>query len=157
MRSAECGVRSAEKLLAFMNHDNLKKRTKQFALNVISLVESLGNDRVTGVLCRQLIRSSTSVGANYRAACRARSQADFVAKLGIVEEELDESIYWIELLIESGRITSSSVVPLLKEADELLAITVASINTARKAARGVLSATHGAATPRSALRTPHSA
>ena len=79
-----------------------KNRTKQFALGVVKFVESLPRARVADVLGRQLLRSGTSVGANYRAACRGRSTSDVVAKLGIVEEEADESVYWMELLVESG-------------------------------------------------------
>lgn len=90
-----------------MTQDEMKKRTGQFALRVIRLVESLPNNKVCNVLGHQLLRSATSVGANYRAACRARSTAEFIAKLGIVEEEGDESRYWIELLIESDQIKPS--------------------------------------------------
>ena len=79
-----------------------------------------------------MLRSGTSVGANYRSACRARSTADFISKMGIVEEEADESIYWMELLIEAGIVESGKLESLIKEADELLAITVASIKTAKK-------------------------
>ncbi len=82
---------------------------------------------------RQLLRSGTSAGANYRAACRARSSADFVSKMGIVEEEADESIYWMELLVDSGSVPADGVDALLREANELLAITVSSIKTARTA------------------------
>lgn len=79
----------------------------------------------------QLLRCGTSVGANYRAACRAKSTADFIAKLGIVEEEADESIYWIELLVEAGLLKQSRVADLLDEANQILSIVVSSINTAR--------------------------
>ena len=82
-----------------------------------------------------MLRSGTSVGANYRAACRARSTADFIAKMGIVEEEADESVYWMELLVESGIVKAELLEPLTKEGNEILAITVASINTARKRMR----------------------
>lgn len=115
-----------------MNADEMKKRTKTFALQVIRLVESLPKSKTADVIGRQLLRCGTSVGANYRAACRARSQADFIAKMGIVEEEADESLYWMELLIEAGIVESKKLESLMKEADELLAITVASIKTARK-------------------------
>ncbi len=83
-----------------MNKDDLRKRTKKFALDAIQFVESLPKGRTAEILGRQLIRSGTSVGANYRAACRARSTADFIAKMGIVEEEVDESVYWLELLVD---------------------------------------------------------
>lgn len=115
-----------------MNHDNLKKRTQEFALSIINLVQSLPKGQASLVIGNQLTKSGTSVGANYRSACRARSRAEFIAKMGIVEEEADETIYWIELLIKAGLIKKDGVKPLLKEAHELLAITVSSINTARK-------------------------
>jgi four helix bundle protein len=115
-----------------MNKDDMKHRTRQFALRVIHLVESLPKGRTEDVLGKQLLRSGTSVGANYRAACRAKSTADFVYKMGIVEEETDESLYWMELLVEARIMESKKLEPLMKEANELLAITVASIITARK-------------------------
>jgi len=110
----------------------MKKRTKAFGLRVIRVTESLPRDRRTAdVIGRQLLRAGTSVGANYRAACRARSAAEFVAKLGIVEEEADESIYWLEMLVEAGLMPSERVANLMQVAQEILAITVASIKTAR--------------------------
>lgn len=115
-----------------MNKDDMKHRTKQFALRVIRLVESLPKGRTENVPGKQLLRSCTSVGANYRAACRAKSTADFIYKMGIVEEETDESIYWMELLIEATIIESKKLEPLMEEANEFLAITVASIKTAKK-------------------------
>ncbi len=114
---------------------DLKQRTKQFALRVIQLVESLPKNRTAEVIGRQLLRSGTSVGANYRAGCRAKSKADFISKMGTVEEESDESLYWMELLIEAGIVKPELLGPLMQEADELLAITVTSINTARKRMR----------------------
>ncbi len=80
---------------------DIQHRTKQFALRIIRLVEGLPKNKVTDVIGRQLLKSGTSVGANYRAACRAKSKADFIYKLGIVEEEADESLFWLELLVES--------------------------------------------------------
>ena len=115
-----------------MDKEEMKRRTKQFALRVIRLVESLPNGRTAEVIGRQLLRSGTSVGANYRAACRAKSTADFIAKMGTVEEEADESSYWMELLVEAEIVKADRLESLMKEADELLAITVASINTAKK-------------------------
>ncbi len=115
--------------------EDLKRRTKQFSLRVIRLVESLPKNRTAEVIGRQLLRSGTSVGANTRAACRAKSQADFISKMGTVEEETDESLYWMELLIEAGIVKQELLEPLMQETDELLAITVASINTARKRMR----------------------
>ena len=118
-----------------MDPEAMKRRTKQFALRVIRLVESLPRGRTAEVIGRQLLRSGTSVGANYRAACRAKSTADFISKMGTVEEEADESLYWMELLIEAGIVKAELLEPLMQEADELLAITVASINTAKKRLR----------------------
>ena len=115
-----------------MGQRDLKQRTKLFALEVINFVEELPKRRTAEILGRQLLRSGTSAGANYRSACRARSAADFIAKMGIVEEEIDESIYWMELLVESGIINTKDTQDLMKEANELLAITVSSIKTARK-------------------------
>src|SRR5512135_1325443 len=115
-----------------MNPNELKSRTKRFALNVIILTEDLPKSRTTEVLGRQLLRSGTSVGANYRSACSARSTAEFIAKMGIVEEELEETLYWIELLIESGHLSADQAKDLIREAKELLAITVASIKTAKR-------------------------
>jgi four helix bundle protein len=112
--------------------DDLRKRTKDFALRVIRVVESLPRKRSADIIGGQLLRAGTSVGSNYRAACRARSPAEFRAKLGIVEEEADESVYWLELLIESGLVAESKLRNLLEEANELLAIMVASINTSRQ-------------------------
>src|SRR5688572_10202231 len=100
----------------------LKSRTKQFALRVIRLCQSLGKDPVAKAVGGQLIRCGTSVGANYRAACRARSRAEFRAKLGIVEEEADESAFWMEILIESGLVPAARLSDLLQEANELLSI-----------------------------------
>ena len=111
--------------------NDLKARTKEFGLRVIRLVETLPKTRTADVLGRQLLRSGTSVGANYRAACRGRSAAEFQAKLGIVEEEADESAYWIEMLTDAGLVKTSLIEPLLREANELTAIIVSSIRTSR--------------------------
>jgi four helix bundle protein len=116
---------------------DLKVRTKQFALRVIRLFNSLPKaNLVANVVGRQLLRSGTSVGANYRAACRARSSRDFCAKMGLVEEEADESAYWMELLVEAGLVREELLGELLAEANELVAIVVASIKTARRSAQG---------------------
>jgi four helix bundle protein len=115
-----------------MTEDELKRRTKQFALRVITLVGALPRTVEGRAVGNQLIRAGTSVGANYRAACRGRSRADFVAKLGIVEEEADESAYWLELVTEAEMMKKSLVEPLLKEANELVAIIVASRKSAGK-------------------------
>jgi four helix bundle protein len=111
--------------------ENMKKRTRVFGLRVINLFESLPNTKTANVIGNQLLRCGTSVGANYRASCRARSNADFIAKMGIVEEETDESIYWIELLVDAGAVKRKLVENLMDEANEILSIVVASINTAR--------------------------
>src|SRR5258708_17253511 len=108
-----------------MDYENLKERTKRFALNVIKLTESLPKDQTSRVLGTQLLRCGTSVGANYRAVCRAKSTADFIAKFGTVEEEADESGYWLELLVSAGRLDSQPAAPLMREANELTAIAVA--------------------------------
>jgi len=112
-----------------VDEQTFKNRTKQFALEVLRLVETLPRNRTADVIGRQLLRSGTSVGANYRAACRGRSASDVAAKLSIVEEEADESMYWMELLVESGTVVPNRVDALMKEANELLAMTVASIKT----------------------------
>ena len=115
--------------------NELRKRTKSFAIEVIRFVENLPNGKMVDVLARQLLRCGTSVGANYRAACRAKSKPDFISKMGIVEEEADKAIYWLELLVESNAVSKNSVAKLLKEADEIVAMVVSSIKTARGALR----------------------
>jgi four helix bundle protein len=129
---SECGVERERKS---MEPKDLKQRTKEFALRIIELVESLPRGKITDVIGKQLLRSGTSVGANYRSACRAKSTADFISKMGTVEEEADESIYWMELLIESGLISKDEVDGLLDEADQIVAIIVSSIKTARRRKR----------------------
>jgi len=114
-----------------MKNDNLKQRTKAFALQVIRMSDELPNTRAADVVGRQLLRSATSVAANYRAACRGRSKADFIAKLGIVEEEADESCFWLEIIEDAKMLSSSQLKTLRTEANELTAIMVSSIRTAR--------------------------
>jgi four helix bundle protein len=109
-----------------------RKRTFQFGVRCIRLAESLPNTPVAQTIGCQLIRAQTSVGANYRAAIRSRSRADFVSKMGIVEEECDEAVYWIEVLLELGLIAEKRTKELLREANEIVAVTVSSIKTARK-------------------------
>jgi len=111
----------------------MKKRTKDFALRVIKVVDALPNRKVCWDLGRQLLRAGTSVGANYRAACRARSVAEFRAKLGIVEEEADEAIYWMELLVDSNYMKLNRLESLIQEADEILRITVSAIKSSADA------------------------
>ena len=114
-----------------MDKTELKTRTKAFGLRVLKLVRHLPRDLGAGVVGKQLVRSALSVGANYRSACRGRSKAEFLAKLGIVEEEADESSYWMELLIESGMISEPLVRDLLAECNEITAMVVSSIRTTR--------------------------
>lgn len=115
-----------------MDAEELKRRTKAFSLRIIRLVESLPNTATARVIGNQPLRAGTSVGANYRAACRARSQADFISKIGVVEEEADESAYWLELLIEAGILPADKLKNLLTEANELTAIFAASGRTAKQ-------------------------
>ncbi len=110
----------------------LQRRFKRFGLAIIRMTEKLPNCRAANVISNQIIRSGTSPGANYRAACRSRSNAEFVAKLGIVEEELDETLYWLEVLEEGDYLPKQEADLLSKEGNELLSITVASIRTAKK-------------------------
>jgi four helix bundle protein len=117
-----------------MTPKELQARTKSFALRVIRLVNALPQSTASQVIGRQLLRAATAVGANYRAACRAQSHAEFAAKLSIVVEEADESLYWLELLQESRLIKPEQLAELLREANELLAISVAARKTAKQAA-----------------------
>jgi len=114
-----------------MTKSELLQRTKSYALRVIRVVQALPRTDVARILGQQLLRAGTSVGANYRAACRARSGPDFVNKLKIVEEEGDESLYWMELLIESGSMPSRRLAALLREGDEIVAIVVSALKTLR--------------------------
>jgi len=114
-----------------MDAEELKQRTKIFGLKIIRLVGDLPSTKTTLVIGNQLIRSGTSVGANYRAACRGRSKAEFIAKMGIVIEEADESIYWMEMLIEAGIMSQDDLNELISEANQLVAIFTASVKTAR--------------------------
>jgi four helix bundle protein len=129
-----------------MNEPDLKKRTKEFALRILRLVDTLPKTTAGRSLASQIVRSATSVAANYRAACRAKSTADFIGKMGIVEEEADETLFWLELLEESELVTAEKLTAIKQEADELIAITIASIKTARRNRA-----------PNSAVRIPHSA
>ncbi len=111
---------------------DLKVRTQQFALRVIRLVRVLPKNTEAFIIGKQLLRSATSVGANYRSCQRGKSKADFIAKLPIAEEEADESCYWLELIILAELIPEKKVTPLLEEARELTAILTASGRTAKK-------------------------
>ena len=128
-----------------LGEPDLKKRTKAFALRTLKLVDALPKTTAGRALASQNVRSGTSVAANYRAACRAKSTADFIAKMAIVEEEADETLFWLELLDDSELVPAAKLTAIKQEADELIAITVTSIKTARC----------NRATD-SALRIPHS-
>ena len=138
-------MRNAERAEA-MSESDLKKRTKAFALRILKLVDALPKTMAGRALSSQIVRSGTSVAANYRAACRAKSTADFIAKMGIVEEEADETLFWLELLDESKLVPAAKLTAIKQEANELIAITVTSIKTARRNRA-----------PDSAFRIPHSA
>ncbi len=114
-----------------MTPDELKRRTKNFGLAVIRLCDTLPQTRSSAIVANQLIRSATSTGANYRAVCRARSDPDFVSKLGVTLEEADESVYWLEIILESKMKKPEEVQPLLNEGNEIVSILVASLNTIR--------------------------
>ena len=114
-----------------MDSTQLKNRTKKFALDIIMFLRSVKQDQITQVLFNQLLRSATSVAANYRAACRAKSKPDFINKIGIVLEEADESLFWLELINESELLKNDRIGILMKEADELTAI----FSSVRKSSR----------------------
>ncbi len=118
-----------------MTEKEFKRRTKRFALRVIRLVEALPKTKTGSVIGYQLLKAGTSVGANYRAACRGKSAKDVIAKLGIVEEEADESLFWMERLIEAELVPEKRLADLMQEGDEILAMTVSSIKTLRKRRR----------------------
>ncbi len=113
-----------------MNTEDFKNRTKAFALRVIRLTEALPKNQTANVIGKQLLRCGTSVGANYHAACRARSNPEFIAKMGIVEEECDESMYWMELIVEAGLMEEKLLIDLKNEANEILSMVIDSIKTA---------------------------
>ena len=111
--------------------DELRKRTKQFAIRIVKVFRALPRSREAYVLGTQVLRSGTSVAANYRAVCRARSKAEFIARMGVVVEEADETVFWLELLVETGIVKRGRMDDLLAEANELLAIFAASQRTAK--------------------------
>jgi four helix bundle protein len=115
-----------------MNEQEFKQRTKNLALRIIKLVESLPKTSTAQVIGKQLLRSGTSVGANYRAACRAKSTADILHKLAIVEEEADETLYWLELLVEAEIFPASKLQNLIDQTNEIVSMIVASIKTIRQ-------------------------
>lgn len=146
MRISDCGLRID--MTAPVKRDVLQRRMRTLAVETIGLTNELPRTMAADVIGRQLVRSVTSVAANYRSACRARSRKEFIAKLGIVEEEADETAWWLELLEHSRLAPGTRLAPLCREAEELVAITVASIRTARMG--------HGAgrSNPQSAIRNP---
>jgi four helix bundle protein len=118
-----------------MSPEQMKKRTKEYGLRVIRLCQTIRGDWICRTIGQQLLRCGTSVGANYRAACRARSPAEFRAKMGIVLEEADESCFWLEMLTDSGMVKANRLENLQKEGNEIVAIAVASLNTSRRSVR----------------------
>jgi len=115
-----------------MASDQFKKRTFEFGIRCVRLVEALPKTMTGQTIRKQLLRAGTSVGANYRAAVSGRARADFVSRMGIMEEECDESLHWIDVLVELGLVSQKRVEELRREADEIIAIAVSSIKTARK-------------------------
>lgn len=111
--------------------EQIKKRTKQIGIEIISLIDELPNKPSGWAIAKQIVRCSTSVGANYRAACRAKSIPDFINKLKIVEEESDETLYWLEILEESGMLSAKRTAQIKKEVNEILSIVVATIKTVK--------------------------
>jgi four helix bundle protein len=134
-----------------MNAQDLKDRTKKFALRVMHLVDALPDTPKGRAIASQLVRSGTSVAANYRAACRGRSHAEFISKIGVVEEEADETILWLELIVEDKLLPEGKIAPLPKEANELTAIMAASYISASRNKRDA------SANPKSAIRNQQSA
>jgi four helix bundle protein len=118
-----------------MTREEMKARTKAYANRVVKLCAALPNNWIARTLAHQLLRSGTSVGANYRAVCRAKSNADFINKLRVVEEECDESLFWMELLVDNSLVKAARLRELMKEGDEILAIVVSSAKTARNSNR----------------------
>jgi four helix bundle protein len=118
-----------------MTREEMKNRTKVFANRIVKLCSALPANWIAQTLGKQLLRSGTSVGANYRAVCRAKSNLDFINKLRIVEEECDESLFWMELLVDNNLVKPSRLGDLMREADEILSIVVSSAKTARTSVR----------------------
>lgn len=131
MRNADKKMLSMHIFDATMSTEDFRKRTFQFGIRVVRLVHALPKTDIGRVIGNQLLRSGTAVGANYRAAARARSRADFIAKMGIVEEECDETLYWLDRLDELQLTKHDRMLDLCREGNEILAIVVASIKTAR--------------------------
>src|SRR5712671_8191525 len=129
-----------------MKPEELKERTKRFALRVMRLVDALPKSTKGRALAGQLVRSGMSVAANYRAACRGRSHSEFISKIGVAEEEADETVLWLELIVEDKLLPQTKIAPLLKEANELVAIMAASYISASRSKRDA------SANPKSAIR-----
>ncbi len=115
-----------------MTEKDLKIRTKKFAIDILNFVDKLPNSRSANIIGNQLGRCASSVAANYRAACRGRSHAEFIAKIGIVEEEADESTFWLDIIPDTNNANSREIEPMLKEARELTAIFTAASKTAKQ-------------------------
>jgi len=118
-----------------MNEPQMKDRTKQFALRILKMADALPTSRSGNAIANQIVRSSTSVAANYRALCRSKSRADFINKTSIVEEEADESGFWLEMIVDAGLMSDARVKPLVQEANEITAMLVASRKTAIRRGR----------------------
>ena len=132
MKKAECRMKSGEESMRMKNEEmDLRVRTKRFARRIIRLYSSLSRDTAAQVLGKQVLRSGTSVGANYREACRARSKAEFISKIGDCLKEVDEALYWLELLQKESIVSQRKLSSLLDEANQLVAMLVVSINTSR--------------------------
>src|SRR5262245_47558380 len=114
-----------------MTSEEMKKRTKRFAIAIVRFAQTLPKDSITAIMTRQLVKSGTSVGANYRSSCRAKSAADFISKMTTAEEEGDETLFWLEVLVEAEIARAAEVAGLLDEADQLVRISVASTKTKR--------------------------
>jgi four helix bundle protein len=114
-----------------VTESEMKARTKAFSVEIVKFARALPRDAVTHEIMKQIVRSGTSVGANYRSSCRGRSTAEFIAKLGVVEDEADETLLWLEVLVDSGTVTKESAARLMNEADQIVAMMVSSIKTAR--------------------------
>jgi len=114
-----------------MTSEEMKKRTKRFAIAIVRFAQTLPKDSITAIMTRQIVKSGTSVGANYRSSCRAKSDADFISKMTTAEEEGDETLFWLEVLVEAEIVRAGDEAGLLDEADQLVRIIVASIKTKR--------------------------
>ena len=131
LRNAERRAQSARVADVVMSPDDFRQRTFRFGVRIVRLVQAFTKNDLGRLIGNQLLRSGTAVGANYRAAARARSRADFIAKMGIVEEECDETLYWLEMLVELQLINADRSNELRAEGNEILALVVASVRTAR--------------------------